>query len=92
MLGGVAAVIAVTVLLGLIAWAPRLAGHFNAWRAGAVLLVAVVAATGWMLRYDVNIASRGEAYPAAFVLDRWTGTMQLCSQARCVPVEQGAAR
>jgi hypothetical protein len=46
------------------------------------LLVLLLAATGWMYRYQLSAAGAG-GQVAVFVLDRWTGTVWGCDARRC---------
>jgi hypothetical protein len=54
-------------------------GHYAV--AGAVLFASLIAA--WMGRYSFEV--RGQGAPVA-VLDRWSGTISVCSPAKCVSV------
>lgn len=42
---------------------------------GAAVALAVVFA--WVMRYDIKVGSRGDGAPTAFVLDRWTGNVEV---------------
>ncbi len=56
-----------------------------------ILLAAGIAAAvvAWMFRFDVQTVARGGegTIPAAYVLDRWTGTVRLIVGIRATEVE-----
>jgi hypothetical protein len=56
----------------------------RAWLAIAVL-GALVAAT--VFRYELVVGSRGDGFPPAYRLDRWTGKIQYVMQRYTWPVD-----
>ena len=41
------------------------------------VIVAVTLILAWLFRYDIKVAGRGEGPPTAYVLDRWTGGVEI---------------
>lgn len=55
-----------------------------------VLIAVALAGAAWMARYDVTGISRGDQWPASYVLDRWTGDLVICSATKCSPTKMGS--
>ncbi|EHK57738.1 hypothetical protein MAXJ12_08444 [Mesorhizobium alhagi CCNWXJ12-2] len=55
--------------------------------AGMVVLIGLA----WLARFDVNGVSRGDGWPGAYIVDRWTGEIKFCSAVRCASTRDGPA-
>lgn len=59
----------------------------NAFHKGILACIAAaIVIASWLARYEVVIGSRGDGYPPAYKLDRWTGAVTLLAGANERPV------